>query len=123
MSKVTTLEEFRESLLATGGYETADDHRPAKRAKPGALVTLGFTMRMCKVFPLCALYEPFGKLTTDKWAHFCFSVVTGAERLGMKVMLEGWKRREAYDGNDCRVLCVFGARGGAHRCRLAPPFQ
>ena len=98
VSKVTTLEELRASLLATGGYETADDHRPAKRAKPSALVTLGFTMRMCKVFPLCALYEPFGKLTTDKWAHFCFSVVTGAERLGMKVKLEGWKQREAYDG-------------------------
>lgn len=94
----TTLEEFREELLRTGGYETADDHRPKKRVNPSALVTLGFSLRMCEVFPLCALYEPFGKLTTDKWAHFCFSVVTGAERLGINVKLEGWKQRQEYDG-------------------------
>lgn len=99
----TTLEEFRKSLLETGGYETADDHRPAKRAKPGALTTLGFSMRVCRVFPMCALYEPFGKLTTDKWAHFCFSCVTGAERLGMKVSLEGWNNRRDYDGP---VVCL-----------------
>ena len=96
--KTTTIEEFRKSLLETGGYSTAPDHRAPVRAKPGALTTLGFSMRVCKVFPMCALYEPLGLLNTDKWARFCFSTVTGAERLGMNVVLEGWKNRMAYEG-------------------------
>lgn len=96
--KKTTLEEFRAELLRTGGYDTAPDHRAARRKRPSWLTTLGFTWRVARVFPLCAIYEPFGRLTTDKWAHFCFSSVTGAERLGMSVHFEGWKNREAYKG-------------------------
>lgn len=94
----TTLEEFREELLRTGGYDTAPDHRRARRVKPGWMTTLGFSWRVSRVFPLCALYEPLGRLTTDKWAHFCFSTVTGAEKIGMNVHFEGWKNREAYKG-------------------------
>ena len=52
--KVTTLEEFREELLRTGGYRTADDHRAPSRAKPSALATLGFSFNLTRVFPLCA---------------------------------------------------------------------
>src|SRR5574344_779825 len=96
--KVTTLEEFREELLRTGGYRTAADHKAARRARPGAWTTLDFSMRVARVFPLCALYHPFGQLTTDKWAHFGFSTVTGAEKAGMNVILEGWKGRQDYDG-------------------------
>lgn len=96
--KTTTLEEFRESLLKTGGYSTADDHRAPVRAKNGAWTTLRFSWGVGRVFPLCALHEPLGILNTDKWAHFCFSSVTGAEKLGMNVTFEGWKNREAYDG-------------------------
>lgn len=95
---MTTLESFRERLLATGSYTTADADRAPVRAAPSALATIGFTMRVCRVFPLCALYEPLGKLDTDKWAHFCFSTVTGAEHLGMRVILDGFKNREAVDG-------------------------
>ncbi|MCR5413362.1 MAG: 1-acyl-sn-glycerol-3-phosphate acyltransferase [Kiritimatiellae bacterium] len=94
----TTLEEFQSSLKATGGYDTAPDHRAPARAKPGWWTTLRFSLLVSRVFPLCALYEPFGKLTVRKWAGFCFSTVTGAERLGMNVHLEGWKNREAHDG-------------------------
>ena len=96
--KRTTLEEFREELLRTGGYKTADDHRAEKRAKPSALATLGFSFNVSRVFPLCAIYEPLGRLNTDKWAHFCFSVITGAEKLGMNVLFDGWKNREEYSG-------------------------
>ena len=96
--KVTTLEEFRAELLATGGYETADDHRAAKRAKPGAWTTLRFSLGVSHVFPMCAITEPFGLLNTDRWAHYCFRTVQIAEKLGMKVTLEGWKQREAYKG-------------------------
>ena len=74
----TTLEEFREELLATGGYKTKDDHRAPFRAKPSALATLGFSYNVMRVFPLCAIYEPLGKLDTEKWAHFCFSTFTEA---------------------------------------------
>ncbi len=96
--KVTTLEEFREELLRTGGYRTAADHKAARRARPNAWTTFDFSTRVARVFPLCALYENFGTLTPDKWAHFGFSTVTGAEKAGMNVILEGWKSRQDYDG-------------------------
>lgn len=96
--EVTTMAEFRAELLRTGGYETADSHRADARTKPGAWTTLRFTLGLSRVFPLCALCEPFGLLNTDKWAKFCFSTVQTAERLGMKVILEGWKNREAHKG-------------------------
>ena len=48
----TTLEEFREELLATGGYKTKDDHRAPFRAKPSALATLGFSYNVMRVFLL-----------------------------------------------------------------------
>ena len=94
----TTLEEFRQSLLSSGSYRTQADHRASERAKPSALSTLRFTAGVAKVFPLCALYEPFGKLDTDKWAHFCFSTVQTAERMGMNVIVEDWEKRAAYSG-------------------------
>ena len=96
--QTTTLEEFRRELLATGGYETAPDHRASVRRVPGALTTVRFSWNVARVFPLCALAEPFGRLTTDRWAHFCFSTVTIAERFGMTVKLEGWKNRMACKG-------------------------
>ena len=94
----TTLEEFRESLLTTGGYDTAPDHKAPERARKGWWTTLRFSLLVSRVFPLCAIYEPLGRLTTEKWAHFCFSTVTGAEKLGMNVHFEGWKNRAAYEG-------------------------
>ncbi len=96
--KTTTLEEFREELLRTGGYDTAEGHCPKTRAKGGALTTLAYSWGVAYVFPMCALYEPLGKLTTDLWAHLCFKTVQRAERLGIRVHLEGWKNREAYKG-------------------------
>ena len=54
--KKTTLEEFREELLLTGGYKTKDNHRAPFRAKPSALATLGFSFNLTRVFPLCAIY-------------------------------------------------------------------
>ena len=91
----TTLSEFRSELLATGGYRTHEDHRAAKRAKPGALTTLRYSWGVSSVFPMCALYEPLGKLTTDKWAEFCFKSITTAEALGMNVIVEGFENRAA----------------------------
>lgn len=96
--KKTTLKEFQDSLRDTGSYDTADGHRAPRRAKPGWWTTLRFSLNVSHVFPMCALYEPFGKLNTDKWAEFCFSTVTGAERLGMSVHFEGWENRKKYDG-------------------------
>jgi 1-acyl-sn-glycerol-3-phosphate acyltransferase len=91
--KTTTLSEFQAELLATGGYRTKDDHRSPKRAKPSALTTLRYTLGATKVFPMCALYEPFGKLNTSVWAEFCFSTVQVAEKLGMNVIVEGFENR------------------------------
>ncbi len=94
----TDLETFRKELLETGGYVTADDHRAAERTRTGALTTLRFTMSVARVFPMCAVAEAFHRLTTDKWAHYCFSAVQIAEKMGMKVTLEGWGERAKYKG-------------------------
>ena len=98
MMNKTTLEIFRRDLLATGTYSSPLDRRAQTRTAPSALTTLRFTLGVSSVFPLCALYEAFGHLSTDKWAHFCFSTVQTAEALGMNVILDGWKNREAHKG-------------------------
>lgn len=94
----TTLSRFRSELLSTGGYHTADTNRAPRRARPGALTTLRFSLGISKVFPMCALYEPLGRLTTARWGEFCFSSVQIAEKLGMNVVFEGWKNRQNHDG-------------------------
>ena len=96
--KTTTLSEFKESLRKAGGYRTADSHRAARRAKPGAWTTFRYSLGCLRVFPMCAFYEPTGKLTTEKWAEFCFSSVTVPERLGMNVTVEGFENRMACPG-------------------------
>lgn len=96
--KTTTLEEFRAQLRATGGYETPPERMAPRRRAPGAWTTFYYTMQVLRVFPLCAIYEPLGKLTTDKWAHFCFSSITGMERLGVPVRFEGWENRVRTSG-------------------------
>ena len=50
------------------------------------------------MFPYCALTEPFGLLTTEKWARACFSAVTTAEKLGLSVMIEGFDARVKHEG-------------------------
>ena len=96
--RTTTLSEFQESIRRTGGYRTADDCVAVRRAKPGAWTTLRYTWGVTRVFPCCAVTEPFGKLTTERWAGFCFSSVTTPERLGMRVSVEGFSDRLAHDG-------------------------
>ena len=96
--RTTTLSDFRAELVATGAYRTHDECRPAKRARPGAWTTFRYTWGTIRVFPYCALAEPLGRLTTERWAEFCFSSVTAAESLGMCVSIEGFAERMAYSG-------------------------
>ena len=96
--KKTTLNEFQESIRSTGSYSTAEDHRSSKRARSGALATLRYTWGVTRVFPYCAVTEPFGALTRAKWAASCFGVVTAAEKLGMNVLVEGFENRRAVEG-------------------------
>ena len=96
--RTTTLSEFQESIRKTGGYRTADDCRAPRRAKNGFLTTLRYTWGTLKVFPCCAMTEPFGLLNTERWAGYCFSAVTTAERLGMNVVVEGFRDRIAHQG-------------------------
>lgn len=95
---VTTLEMFREELLATGAYSTPDGRRAPVRAKPSALATLRFSWNVMRVFPLSGVQQACGRLTTDLWAHTCFSCVQCAERLGMGVHLEGFRNRLECQG-------------------------
>ena len=96
--RTTTLSEFQSELRATGNYRTHDDCRAPARAKPGVWTTLRYSWALTRVFPLCAVAEPLGKLTTDLWAQFCFSSVTQAEGLGMNVIIEGFRDRIDYGG-------------------------
>ena len=92
------MEEFQSAIRATGGYSTKEECRAPRRAKPGALSTLRYTLGITRVFPSCALAEPLGRLSTERWAEFCFSSVTTAEALGMNVIVEGFENRQAVKG-------------------------
>lgn len=94
----TTIEQYQSALRATGCYETPDERRGARRTHASAFSTLRYTLGVTKVFPYCALTEPFGLLTTEKWAKACFSSVTTAERLGLKVCIEGFAERRDFKG-------------------------
>ena len=95
----TSLEQFRESLRKTGGYHTAPENKAKRRAKPGALTTLRFSLGVSHVFPMCAICQPLGLLTIDRWAKFCFSSVTTAEKLGMDVKIEGFESVRDHEGS------------------------
>lgn len=96
--RTTKFEDFQRELQETGCYRTHDDCRAPQRAKKSALTTLRFCWGVLKVFPACAFTEPFGRLTTHRWAGFCFRSVTMAEQLGMNVIIEGFKNRQAVEG-------------------------
>lgn len=102
--KKTTLSEFQESIRKTGGYETAEDHRAKKRAKISAWTTLRYSWGVARVFPRCAISEPLGRLTTERWAGYCFSSVMVPEALGMRVEIEGFMDRIKY-GKPVVYLC------------------
>ena len=93
----TKLEQFYASLRATGSYSTPPERR-AGRVRQSAWNTIRYTLGVTKVFPYCALTEPFGLLTTEKWARVCFSAVTTAEKLGLSVMIEGFDARMKHEG-------------------------
>ena len=96
--KTIELSAFQRELRETGGYRTHDEYRAPKRARPGAWTTLRYSWGTTRVFPLCAFAEPLGKLTTDVWADYCFSAVTVPESLGMNVVIDGFRPRQAFDG-------------------------
>ncbi len=93
----TKIEQFYASLRATGSYSTPPERR-AGRVRQSAWNTIRYTLGVTKVFPYCALTEPFGLLTTEKWARACFSAVTTAEKLGLSVMIEGFYARMKHEG-------------------------
>jgi len=96
--QATTVSEFRAELLETGAYRTRPEHRASTRARPGAWTTFRFTWNVLKPFRLSGFYEAAGRFSFEKWTELCFACVTGAEALGMNVILEGWENRRAYDG-------------------------
>ena len=96
--KKTTLEVFRQELLAGGKYTTPPERKAAKLRKPGFFTTLSFSYTVFSVFPLSGIAEAMGRLTTDLWAHYCFRCAQKAEKFGMDLLLDGWERRQAYKG-------------------------
>ena len=96
--QTTKLVDFQQELRETGSYRTHVDCRAETRAKPGFLTTLRYSLGLINVFPRSGLAEPFGMLTTDKWAEFCFTSVTVPEKLGMNVIVEGFRERAEYGG-------------------------
>lgn len=94
----TTFEEYQAALRQTGAYQTKAECRASSRVSPGAWATLRYSWGVARVFPLCALNEPIGRLSVPRWCSFCFSTVTTAEALGMNVFVEGFENRKKVDG-------------------------
>lgn len=95
--KAITLEEFRKILVEKGEYHS-DESRLPKRAKSSRWNTFRYFWDCFSVFPKCAVYEAVHNLDTEKWSHFCFHSITGAERMGVRVHIEGWNVLKEYDG-------------------------
>ena len=89
------LEEFRKILLENGEYHSTN---LPPRMKASGWNTFRYCWDTSSVFPKCAVYEAAHKLDTDKWAHFCYSSISGAERMGVPVHIEGWNVLKEYDG-------------------------
>lgn len=96
--KKMLLSDFQNELRTTGAYRTKDEFRAPRRAPKSALTTLRYTWGVTSVFPKCAISEPLGKLSVEKWSEFCFSSVTVPESLGMNVIIDGFADRSAYKG-------------------------
>lgn len=94
----TTLEMFRAELRETGAYASPPARMAARPRVPGWLTTLGFSWTLFTVFPKCGIWEAFGRLTPDAWAHFCFEAVQKAEKYGISFTADGWNNRRDYDG-------------------------
>ena len=96
--KITTLSEFRKSLLQTGSYKSSPEVlAPVPRA-PGRWTTFSFSWSVFFVFPFCAVREFFRSLTTELWAQCCFKTVQKSEKFGIKVTADGWENRNGYKG-------------------------
>ena len=88
--KITTLSEFRKSLLETGSYESSSETlAPVPRAQ-GRWTTFSFSWSVFFVFPFCAVREFFRSLTTELWAQCCFKTVQKSEKFGIRVTADGW---------------------------------
>ena len=96
--KQTTLSDFRDSIVKTGGYVSNPDVLAPEPRKKGRWTTFGFTMSVFFVFPYCAVREFFRSLTTELWALCCFKVHQKAERYGIKVTADGWGNRNGHKG-------------------------
>ncbi len=94
----TTLAEFQSALKEEGCYRSNPAHVAPVRRAPGAWPTFLFSLAVSRVFPFCAVAEAFRRLDTHRWAEFCFSTVTIAERFGMNVSVEGFAARRDYRG-------------------------
>jgi len=95
---MTRIEDFQRALRTTGAYHTSDADRAPRRAKPGWWTTFRYTWGVLYVFPACAWSENLGRLTTARWADYCFFAVTTAEGLGMNVIIDGFENRLAVKG-------------------------
>ena len=63
--KRTTLSDFRDSIVRTGGYVSSPDVLAPEPRKKGRWTTFWFTMSVFFVFPYCAVREFFRSLTTE----------------------------------------------------------
>jgi len=94
----TTLEDYQRQLTETGAYRTEESHRARARRSPGGWLTARFAFSISRVFPLCALYDMFGRLTVRNWERFCMSAVTMPEACGMALDVSGFGPRMAHGG-------------------------
>ena len=93
-----TYEEFRKSLLETGGYATDPARAASKPHAKSRWTTLRFSWSVFGVFPKCGLWEALHKLDQARWAEICFGCISTCERFGGRVAIDGFSARAAHDG-------------------------
>lgn len=89
--------DFQEILRANGAYETA----VVAGGKPPRITwfnTLRYAMTIIGLCSRCVAYALVGKFNCDKWAKFCFSSITFAEKIRGRLIFEGFKERAQHQG-------------------------
>ncbi|MDA3925266.1 MAG: lysophospholipid acyltransferase family protein [Kiritimatiellae bacterium] len=89
--------DFQNILRTIGAYETV----VIEGSKPPRIIWFNTVRYATTIIGLCArcvVYAMFGKFNCDKWAEFCYSSITFAEKIKGRLFFEGFKERSLYDG-------------------------
>ncbi len=91
-----TYKDFQNQLRNTGGYATV--HPEGVVQAPMTLLTaLRYDFTIIRLCTKCTVLELFGRFNYEKWAELTFASIAFAEKIGGRVIFEGFKERAGYD--------------------------